>query len=101
MGPVMAHSKDADKPLAEAVFDNVEVRYYETPPISIGIEKTVRLHWPAYAGDSIEGAPTVEGSSWELVNEPVTKVKGFNQMTVTAPTANGLRFFRLPPVDSN
>ena len=43
-----AHLNDENQPEPEVVFDNVKFRYYETPPISIGIEKTVRLHWPAF-----------------------------------------------------
>jgi hypothetical protein len=36
---------DGTKPEAKAIFDNLELRSYEIPPV--GIERAMRLTWPA------------------------------------------------------
>ena len=81
---------DGKQPAAEATFDNLELRTYEVP--LVGIERAVRLSWPASAAIhyAVEGAPTVQGP-WLPVQEPVTP--GMNQMAV--PANEFMEFFRL------
>ena len=81
---------DGTKPAAEAVFDNVELRTYEIP--QVGIERVMRLSWPAPAGMNyaVEGGPTVQGP-WLPVNDVATP--GLKQMTV--PANDKMRVFRL------
>jgi hypothetical protein len=72
-----------------AVFDNLEMRTSEIPPL--GIEPAVRVSWPALDAIryAIQAAPTVQGP-WLPVQD--STIPGMNQMTVPA---NGLmRFFR-------
>jgi hypothetical protein len=80
---------DGNKPAAEADFDNLEMRTYEIP--QVGIERAVRLSWPATGMNyAVEGGPTVQGP-WLPVQDPV--LPGFEQMTVPANDIMG--FFRL------
>jgi hypothetical protein len=81
---------DGNQPAVAAVFDNVELRTLEVP--GIGIERAVRLSWPASASInySVEGAPTLQGP-FVPVQDLVTP--GMNQMTV--PASDLMRFFRL------
>jgi hypothetical protein len=73
-----------------AVYDNLEVRTSEIPPVCV--ERTVRLRWPASAtiNYAARGAPTVLGP-WLPVEDPAKP--GFNQMTV--PMSGPAQFFRL------
>jgi hypothetical protein len=77
-------------PVAEATFDNLELRAYEVPPV--GIERAVRLTWPASpAVDfAVEGGPTVNGP-WLPINDVATP--GLKQMTI--PANGDMQFFRL------
>jgi hypothetical protein len=80
---------DGTKPAAEAAFDNLELRTYEVP--QVGIERAVRLSWPAMGMNyAVEGAPTLQGP-WMPVQD--TAVPGMNQMT--APASDIMGFFRL------
>jgi hypothetical protein len=80
---------DGHQPVPTAVFDNLEMRTSEIPPL--GIEPAVRVSWPALDAIryAIQAAPTVQGP-WLPVQD--STIPGMNQMTVPA---NGLmRFFR-------
>jgi hypothetical protein len=90
VGLLLWQYTDGQQPAAEAAFDNLELRTYEVP--RIGIERAVRLSWPASATMhyAVEGAPTVQGP-WLPVPEPVTS--GLNQMAVPANAL--IQYFRL------
>jgi hypothetical protein len=81
---------DGTKERAEATFDNLELRTSEIPPV--GIERAVRLSWPASAtiNYAVEGGPTVQGP-WLPVQDQT--IPGFQTMTV--PATGPARFFRL------
>jgi len=81
---------DGTKGRAEATFDNLELRTSEIPPV--GIERAVRLSWPASAtiNYAVEGGPTVQGP-WLPVQDQT--LPGFQTMTVPANVA--AQFFRL------
>jgi len=81
---------DGTKPAAEAAFDNLEMRTYEVP--QVGIEKAMRLTWPAPAGVdwAVEGAPTVQGP-WLPVNN--LELPGMQHLTV--PANDVMKVFRL------
>jgi hypothetical protein len=81
---------DGNSPAAEVTFDNVELRTYEVP--MVGIERAIRLTWPASAtvDFAVEYAPTVNGP-WLPLNEQSSP--GFKQMTV--PANGDMQFFRL------
>ena len=81
---------DGTLPAAEATFDNFELRTYEVP--QVGIERAVRLTWPAPTGMNyaVEGGPTVQGP-WLPVQE--SAMPGMKQMTVPASVL--MQFFRL------
>jgi hypothetical protein len=81
---------DGTQPAPTAIFDNLELRTSEIP--LVGIERTVRLSWPASAtiNYAVEGAPTAQGP-WLPVQEPVTP--GMNQMTFPANAL--MQYFRL------
>ncbi len=57
---------DGTQPAPTAIFDNLELRTSEIPPV--GIERAVRLSWPASAtiNYAVEGVITVTatGTSW-------------------------------------
>ena len=84
---------DGSKPAVLATFDNLELRTSEIP--GVGIERAVRLRWPASAtlNYAVEGAPTLQGP-WLPVQD--TAVPGSQQMTVPANDIMG--FFRLRQV---
>ncbi|MHC1765099.1 MAG: hypothetical protein AB9869_12500 [Verrucomicrobiia bacterium] len=90
VGLLLWQYTDGQQPAAEATFDNLELRTYEVP--LVGIERVVRLSWPASATIhyAVEGAPTVQGP-WLPVQEPVTP--GLNQMAVPANAL--IQYFRL------
>jgi hypothetical protein len=51
---------DGTKPVAEAVFDNVELCTYEVPPL--GIQRALQVSWPETGLNwRIEAAPNVQG----------------------------------------
>jgi hypothetical protein len=81
---------DGHQPVPKVVWDNLEVRTSEIP--FLGIERAVRLSWPALAAMSyaVEGAPTLQGP-WMPVQD--TAVPGMNQ--ITAPASEPMQFFRL------
>ena len=81
---------DGEQPAPTAIFDNLELRTSEVP--GIGIERAVRLAWPASAtiNYAVEGAPTVQGP-WLPVQE--LPMPGMQQVTV--PTSEAAKFFRL------
>ena len=59
---------DGKQPELDATYDNLELRTSEVPPV--GIERAVRLSWPASAtlNYAVEGAPTLQGP-WLPVQE--------------------------------
>ena len=81
---------DGTKLAAEVTYDNFEERTYKVP--QAGIERAVRLTWPAPAGVNyaVESAPTVQGP-WLPVSE--LEMPGMKQMTV--PAGGLSQFFRL------
>ena len=81
---------DGTKPAFLATFDNLELRTSEVP--GIGIERAVRLSWPASAtlNYAVEGAPTLQGP-WLPVQD--TTVPGVSQMTT--PAGGSMQVFRL------
>ena len=81
---------DGKQPVPTATFDNLELRTSEIP--LVGIERTVRLAWPASAtiNYAVEGAPTVQGP-WLPVQDP--DIPGFQKLTV--PASGLMQFFRL------
>jgi hypothetical protein len=87
---VIRHTGGTALPAAEATFDNLELRTYEVPPL--GIERAVRLTWPASAtvDFAVEGSPTVNGPWLPLTDQSLT---GLKQMTV--PANGDMQFFRL------
>jgi len=88
----IAQYTDGQQPTPKAVFDNLEVRTSEVPPL--GIARAVRLSWPAAAGVnwSVEAASRVEGP-YLLVQDLSTPA--IQQLTV--PTSEAAGFFRLRP----
>jgi hypothetical protein len=81
---------DGHQAVPKAIWDNLELRTSEIP--SLGIEKAVRVSWPASAtiNYAVEGGPTVQGP-WLPVQD--STVPGMNQMTV--PASDFMRFFRV------
>jgi len=81
---------DGHQPAPTAIFDNLELRTSEIPPV--GIERAVRLSWPASAtiNYAVEGAPTVLGP-WLPVQDQ--SCPGFQTQTV--PANGEARFFHL------
>lgn len=80
---------DGTKLPAEATFDNLELRTHEVP--QVGIERAVRLIWPATGLNyAVEGAPTVQGP-WLPVQE--SDIPGVQTMTL--PLSGPAQFFRL------
>ncbi len=81
---------DGHQPEVDVTYANLKLRTSEIP--ALGIERTVRLSWPASAtiNYSVEGAPTLLGP-WLAVQEPA--ILGMQQMTV--PLSGPAQFFRL------
>lgn len=82
-------NSDGKKGAAEALFDNVELRTSEIPPIGIG--QAVRLSWPASGTTfGVEAGDTVQGP-WFPVQDGAAP--GVQQITI--PAKNPAAFFRL------
>lgn len=82
---------DGTLELAEATFDNLELRTYDVPLLAI--DKAVCVHWPASAFPlTVEGAPAVQGP-WLPVLQPVLESASVKQVVV--PDSEAMRFFRL------
>jgi len=81
---------DGSEPAPTAIFDNLELRTYEIPQVSI--ERAVRLMWPAddTANYGLESATTVIGP-WLPVQE--LSMPGMQQMT--APASGAAKIFRV------
>lgn len=81
---------DGSQGQAEATFDNLEVRTYEVPKVSV--ERAVRLTfpWRANAGYVVEAAPSVLGP---FVPLSLPEMPGLQQVTV--PATEDLKFFRV------
>lgn len=81
---------DGHQPRPTAVFDNLELRTSEIPPV--GIERAVRLSWPASTAInySLEAAPTVQGP-WLPVED--LNMPGMQQRTI--PATSPTQFIRL------
>lgn len=81
---------DGNQPACRAIFDNAELWTSDIP--LVGIERAVRLSWPASPTNSyaVEGAPTVVGP-WLPVQD--LAIPGMQQMTV--PLSSAGQFFRL------
>lgn len=81
---------DGMQPAPTAVFDNLGLRTFEIPPVSIA--GAVRLTWPT-ASDlryAAEGAPTIQGP-WLPVGP--AELPGLDQ--TVAPIHDAMKFFRL------
>ena len=81
---------DGDQPVPTAVWDNLELRTSEVPPL--GIERAVRLSWPSSSAINyaVESAPAVQGP-WLPVQDQA--IPGFQTMTV--PAGSAAQFYRL------
>lgn len=80
---------DGTKPPAEAVFDNVQLWTSEVP--TVGMERAVRLSWPATGLNyTPQWAPTPQGP-WQAVPDQI--MPGMNQVTV--PTSGTMGFIQL------
>ncbi len=80
---------DGTLPEALAVFDNLELRTYDLPTISI--QPAVRLSWPATGMNfAVQGAPTPQGP-WLPVQDSISP--GFEQINL--PQNYLMQFFRL------
>lgn len=81
---------DGNQPELEVTYDNLELRSSPTPPV--GIERTVRLSWPASStiNYAVQGAPTPQGP-WLPVHDQT--IPAFQAMTV--PASSPAQFFRL------
>jgi hypothetical protein len=81
---------DGSQPAPKVVFDNLELWTSEVP--GVGIERMVRLSWPASASLNykVEGAPTPQGP-WLPVQE--LALPGIQTQTV--PLSGPAQFFRL------
>ena len=81
---------DGNQPRPKAIFDNLELRASEIPPL--GIERAVRLSWPASSTISyaVQGAPTVNGP-WLPVQD--LTLPCIHKQTV--PVSTPAQFFRL------
>lgn len=81
---------DGNQPAPQAVFDQLEVRTSEIPPVNI--ETAVRLSWPRSTtiNYAVEAAGTLEGP-WLPLGE--LDRPGVEQRTV--PASEATRFFRL------
>ncbi len=79
-------------PLAQVIYDNLEVWRYQTPQLNI--QNAVVLSWPVTAAQFVvESAPGVDGP-WETVPDPWLRANATQiQMCVTAP--DSMRLFRL------
>lgn len=86
----------APQPAAQVIFDNLEVRQYESPQLTI--QNAVVLSWPLTQGQFVvEGAPSVDGP-WEPVPEPWSRTTAAqNEVCILA--VDGMRFFRLRQVN--
>ena len=84
---------DGHQPVPTAVYDNLEMRTSEIPPVCV--ERTLRLRWPKSAtiNYAVQGAPTVQGPYTPV--EDLT-MPGFDQMTI--PMSGPAQFFRLREV---
>jgi hypothetical protein len=81
---------DGQQPELDVTYDNLELRTYEVP--LVGIERAVRLSWPASAtiNYAVEAAPTVQGP-WLPIQE--LPMPGTQQATV--PASEFSKVFRL------
>ena len=76
---------------AEATFDNVELRLYDPPQLTI--EPAVIVSWPVQPGNwTLESSPQVDGPYSQLQLSP--SVVGF-RLQVVVPNSNQTQFFRL------
>jgi hypothetical protein len=78
--------------VAQVIFDNVEVRQYESPQLTI--QNAVVLSWPVTAGQFVlDSASSVTGP-WAPVPDPWWRTNaGLNQVSILAPDSG--QFFRL------
>ncbi len=81
---------DGSDTTAVATFDNLELRKYEVPPLTI--TRAVSVTWPATPGYSVEGAPTLNGPWTPVQNSPPP---GMDQ--VTLPANSPAELFRVMP----
>ncbi len=87
---VIQYAAGAALPAAEATFDNLELRTYETPRVAI--ERAVRLTWSAPTGFNyaVEAGPTVQGP-WLPVHDAA--MPGTKQISL--PANDAMKFVRL------
>jgi sugar lactone lactonase YvrE len=86
------NSQAAPQPLAEVIFDNLEVWQYESPQLAI--RNAVVLSWPLTQGQFVlESAPSVSGP-WDPVTDAWWRTNaGQCQVSVLAPAS--MTLFRL------
>jgi hypothetical protein len=90
----MSSERQADFRL---VLDNFT--YSRSSEPAIGVERAVRLSWPARPGSwVVEGAKQLEGP-WVEVQEPSTTIPGIQQVTVPAQLAEEMKVFRLRQIE--
>lgn len=89
---VWQYNNDGQRPAAEAVFDNLELRKYEVPEFNIA--RAVHLSWPVPAGVtySVETALAIRGPWW-----PVQELAIPGLQCLTVPHSKDAGFFRLRP----
>jgi hypothetical protein len=99
LGMCWADPQQASAGLVEVVFDNLEVRLYEWPALSIQqLPDAVLLSWPLTRGQFVlECAPGIDGP-YAQVSDPLSETRiGQNEITIQAPGRT--QFFRLHQVD--
>ena len=86
------NAEHAPQSAAQVVFDNLLVRQYESPQLTI--QNAVVLSWPATAGlFVVESASTVNGP-WETVPAPWTRTNA-TQIQVSVLASDSMKLFRL------
>ncbi len=80
---------DGNQPQAHVTYDNLEMRTTEIPPI--GIERALRLSWPAVGLNYLpQWGPTPNGP-WQPVQDQT--IPGMNQITI--PASGTMGFIRI------
>jgi hypothetical protein len=92
VGIAWLNPQSGPNPLAQVIYDNMEVWQYQTPQLNI--QNAVVLSWPVTAAQFVvESAPGVSGP-WETVPDPWLRTNATQiQMSVLAP--DSMRLFRL------
>jgi hypothetical protein len=92
VGIAWLNPQSAPNPLAQVIYDNMEVWQYQTPQLNI--QNAVVLSWPVTAAQFVlESAPGVNGP-WETVPDPWLRTNA-TQIEVSVPAPDSMRLFRL------